>query len=312
MPIALLLFFGLVFPGAVSAQEPALRFSVQMRQAAIHVGEPVRVGITVKHPKEMQVTWPAIGSSWKDAAVDRFVSHPARAQQGWVAERRDYWLASFTPGAHALETGKFAYRGPDGKGGAIDGPQIKITVASRLPEKWHPLDIKPIKPAVFILRLWLIAVLAALAAAGAGFWLWRRRQQQASADARPALKPAHEIALEALEQLAQDNLPKQGQFGRYYVRLSGIVRAYVERRFQLHAPEMTTEEFLKTATQASALSSGHQSLLRDFLAQSDLVKFAQYQPSLQEAEAAFEAALRFVRETMPRSALTDAAAAAVS
>ena len=52
------------------------------------------------------------------------------------------------------------------------------------------------------------------------------------------------------------------------------MRRYLEDRFELRAPELTTEEFLDVAGSANRLSHDHQSLLRDFLRQADLVKFA--------------------------------------
>ena len=60
----------------------------------------------------------------------------------------------------------------------------------------------------------------------------------------------------------------------FFVAISSIVRRYLEDRFELRAPELTTEEFLALAGSASHLSHDHQHLLRDFLRQADLVKFA--------------------------------------
>ena len=51
----------------------------------------------------------------------------------------------------------------------------------------------------------------------------------------------------ALNRLRAQGLIEQGQFEDYYVQLSSIVRHYLEDRFHLRAPEMTTEEFLHDA-----------------------------------------------------------------
>ncbi len=103
--------------------------------------------------------------------------------------------------------------------------------------------------------------------------------------------------MNALEQLHREQLPLQGRVEEYYVRLSTIVRVYIENRFGLRAPEMTTEEFLQVASSGQALSEGHRRALQEFLMRCDLVKFARYQPSGQEAEEAWCAAQRFVQET---------------
>ena len=283
----------------VLAEEPAVTFSVDMKPSTAYVGELMQAVIIVKHPQAVQVTWPSIGSDWKEAKIERSKNEPTVISKGRVTERKTYWLSSFVAGSHILDTGEFVYRANDGKDQEITGPQIKITVKTLLPEKWQGLDIRPVKPPVVIVSLWMMIALIVIIAVALAFWIWRRQQKATLGAVAIPPRPAHEIALLALEQLRQENLTARGENERYYVRLSGIVRAYIERRFQLRAPEMTTEEFLQTATKASELSFAHQSALRDFLAQSDLVKFAKYQPSRAEADAAFEAALRFVKETAP-------------
>jgi hypothetical protein len=60
---------------------------------------------------------------------------------------------------------------------------------------------------------------------------------------------------------------------------------------------MTTEEFLLTTAREGRLEGGHRRLLGDFLAESDLVKFARHLPTIADSERAWEAAARFVHET---------------
>jgi hypothetical protein len=111
------------------------------------------------------------------------------------------------------------------------------------------------------------------------------------------LRPAHETALEALRGLRDKDYLKTGRVREYYFELSDIARHYVEARFQLRAPEMTTEEFLSTLKDSSVLHTGQKTLLKDFLSHCDMVKFAKYQPDENESEASYESAKRFVEET---------------
>ena len=83
----------------------------------------------------------------------------------------------------------------------------------------------------------------------------------------------------------------------WYVELSDIVRRYVEERFALRAPELTTEEFLFEAGRSAELSSSHRGLLSDFLERCDRVKFARYTPGADESRQAFEVAERFLAES---------------
>jgi hypothetical protein len=111
------------------------------------------------------------------------------------------------------------------------------------------------------------------------------------------LRPAHETALEALRNLRNKDYLKAGRVREYYFELSDILRHYVEDRFQLRAPEMTTEEFLSTLKDSIVLNAGRQTLLKDFLSHCDMVKFAKYLPDEKESEASYESAKRFIEET---------------
>ncbi len=71
---------------------------------------------------------------------------------------------------------------------------------------------------------------------------------------------------------------------------------------------MTTEEFLHVVSSDQALSLDHRRLLQGFLERCDLVKFARYEPSRSEADEAFEAAHRFIQDTMPSTEPTAASA----
>jgi hypothetical protein len=110
-------------------------------------------------------------------------------------------------------------------------------------------------------------------------------------------RPAHEIALEELDTLKRKDLVSRGDWKTYYSELSDIVRRYLENRFGLAAPDMTTEEFLVYVRDRSILEASYKSLLREFLTASDLVKFAKYIPDAREGDQAMVTARQFVEQT---------------
>ncbi len=121
----------------------------------------------------------------------------------------------------------------------------------------------------------------------------RKKTEQAITPPRPA----HETALEALRNLMGKNYLKDGRVREYYFELSDIVRHYVENRFQLRAPEMTTEEFLVTMQNSNILNDGQKNILKEFLSHCDMVKFAKYLPDAKEVETSYESAKSFIEET---------------
>lgn len=156
-------------------------------------------------------------------------------------------------------------------------------------------DIKgPLSLSNHINILLLLMILLLLAALVFLFkFLFRRKE----ASVIVPQKPAHEIAYEQLEKLKTKDLIRQGKIKEYYSEVSDIIRHYLENRFLLKAPEMTTEEFLFYVRDYSQLISGHKTLLKEFLLACDLVKFAKYAPSFGEMDAIFLSAKKVVDET---------------
>ena len=112
-------------------------------------------------------------------------------------------------------------------------------------------------------------------------------------------KLPHERALEELEKIRRARL-RTGDIKGYYIGISDCVRHYVEEVFMLRAPEMTTEEFLASLKDSSALSGGQKVLLKEFLMSCDMVKFAKYAPARDEIGSLFATAKNFIDQTKGR------------
>jgi hypothetical protein len=152
-------------------------------------------------------------------------------------------------------------------------------------------DIKGLVPVPHSLW-WLWLLLAVIAGAAAISWVLNRRRTEVAASVEPPPSP-YDVAMRALQRLREDQPPVE----QFYMRLSDIVRHYLEGRFSLRAPERTTEEFLYEVSQNGTLSTAHKELLGTFLQESDLVKFARHQPQPADQQRVFAAAERFVEET---------------
>jgi hypothetical protein len=143
--------------------------------------------------------------------------------------------------------------------------------------------------------------LAALA-----WWLWRRRKASATIAAPEVITPPHERARAKLLEA----LSLMGQPRPFCILVSDTVRTYLEERFNLHAPERTTEEFLEELQSSPLLTLDQKRALGEFLMGCDLVKFARYEPGEAELRGIYESALRLVEETQPPPVVAVAAAGA--
>ncbi|MBK7527097.1 MAG: hypothetical protein IPI59_05995 [Sphingobacteriales bacterium] len=92
-------------------------------------------------------------------------------------------------------------------------------------------------------------------------------------------RPAHEIALKKLNELAQAKLWQQGKVKAYYSELSFIVREYLENRYQIPALEAVTTDILKQAATLDFKDAIATQYLSEILKTADLVKFAKLSPN---------------------------------
>jgi len=156
-------------------------------------------------------------------------------------------------------------------------------------------DIRPIKPPVAVPNpwawVWWTGGVLAVAALVALVIALLRRKQQARAYVPPV--PPHVRARQKLEAaLLLINDPRA-----FAIAVSDAVRIYLEERFQLRAPERTTEEFLRDLQKTSVLTEQQKNSLSAFLEQCDLVKFARFEPPEALLRELQESALRLVHET---------------
>ncbi len=142
----------------------------------------------------------------------------------------------------------------------------------------------------------IAAAVAALALALAAFLFWKSRARRAA----PSLTP-WEIAIIELQKL-RDELKNKGGLGAMIcvVKLSDIVRDYIQRRFSIHATAQTTYEFLlDLGRPGSPLPEQHKDFLKEFMQASDLVKFANLPADIGIVENAVSKAEDLVKSTTP-------------
>jgi len=136
-------------------------------------------------------------------------------------------------------------------------------------------------------------VALALGGGAFGWTLWRGRRRRA------AQVSAWDLAMRRLAELEARGAPAGDDADAWFVELSGIVRGYVEGRYHLRAPELTTEEFLLEARRIAELRGEDRDRLHSFLERCDRVKFAGWRPEAGESLELLGVARAFVQETRP-------------
>lgn len=271
--------------------------------AAAAVGDPITVIVTARHAPDAEVRWPDPVEAAPFELLDPPVAQSAAAAaDGIVESRLELRVAAFELGELAFPPLDVEVVDAAGEVTALATEAAPVVIESVGRDEGG--DIRDIKGplaipfAVVTLLPWIAAVLA-LAAAGA--WLYRRYRRRSRPEAlMPTLppRPAHEVAREALDALEAAGLLERGEIKTYHIRLSDIVRVYVEGRFRVDAMEMTTGEVLdglhRTDADREAVAD-----VRRVLDRCDLVKFAKLRPAIPECRELLPLARRVVEVTAP-------------
>ena len=248
--------------------------------AAVSDLEGVEVTLALTHPDTLEVRLP-------DDFSDRFQglslegsyeTEPVTA--GGTTRREIHLRARPVPGAERLRIAPFPVRWTDPSGaGERWFPTRGIELGRRsvlrdgeatpdgIVDELAPVRVRR-SPRDILRVLWLAGAGAAVLAGLILLGRWVRRR------VRIARMAPRERALLELEALLARHLAERGQFKRFYVELTQVVRRYIERRHAIRAPKQTTEEFLRDAAGSGRFPPDTLARLRAFLESADLVKFA--------------------------------------
>lgn len=193
------------------------------------------------------------------------------------------------------------------------GESLKLEVRSALTSQDSLMSPRDITAALLApsrpLRPWQWALLALAAVAVlAGLWAWIRWLRLRALRPPPPIAPEVR-ALRELAGLDPAAWLGRGETREFYYRISEVVRTYIERKFGIAAPEMTTEEFLVALSRNRSALPYDARKLGLFLEACDLVKYAAFEPRVEDATHALEAARAFINATAAAAEASARAAA---
>lgn len=146
------------------------------------------------------------------------------------------------------------------------------------------VDVVPIFPYPW----WMIAIAAFLALVILGWIVWffflRRKPV-------PPVSPRAR-AIASLLSLQKEELTPY-EFG---VRISDILRHYIDKAFGIRAVSATSIEFLESIRENPRFSADERASLREFLETVDLIKFARVEAGGEELQKLFSSAEAVVRK----------------
>lgn len=184
----------------------------------------------------------------------------------------------------------------------IRSDSIVVSVASVPVDTTQDIkDIKNIKDIPFSIWEYVPYIVGVLFLSGLVylvFYIIKKRKSRT--ETKHELKiPPHIWAFEELKRLDSEKLWQQGRVKDYHIRLTDILRTYIEHRMNIPALEMVSSEIIQAISAKNDTPIDLVQKIKNLLDISDLVKFAKYSPLPDENALCFKIAWEFVELTKP-------------
>jgi len=287
----------------VSEKGP-VRMTVRVSPPEPRLSDLVNLEIEVVAPEQIEIKAPTFGNAVGDFVVRDYHedSSGTSSESNERTRKFRYELEPVHSGTHLIRSVVIEFvdhrdsSEEKDKVATIASDPIEVEVSSMLEDQVPDLGqlegMLPPQPLEDNQRYWWVWVLLAAAALLLTAFRFLRRGESRVATERK--RSPEEVAREALAALLAEDLPGQGLFKDFYVRLTGIVRVYIEETTGLRALEQTTEEFLREIRTQATFSAERSIQLQEFLEAADMVKYAGQQPGSEQIELSIRRAQEFI------------------
>ena len=218
---------------------------------------------------------------------------PQQTEQGAVETYRYLLAAQPTQaGEYLIPAFTIAYRGANGQETQQEQPETRIFVLNpNVKNAELPTDYRFLILPAILLSTVLLGFLIGLL-----YLKYRKPRTRQETVVEPILPPG-DVAHRELAEIEAMQLPMQGEFKQYYFLVSESVRKFLGAEYHFHVLERTTEEILQEI-QRRDMPDGVKREINLLLPEADMVKFAKYVPTVEQAESAMQQAVRIVDESL--------------
>ncbi|MEN8139045.1 MAG: hypothetical protein ABFR62_11505 [Bacteroidota bacterium] len=258
----------------LQAQEAEVEFTPDTTKFLI--GDQINVLLQAKAPKDSLIEWPVLSDTIGKLEVVSRSKIDTLIKKDFQIISQNYKLTQFDSGSYVINPVRFKigekilYTKPkmiDVTTVAVDTTKQKMyEIKGNIHVGYNFREILP-----YILMLLIIAAIIYM-----GYYFWKKQKPRKKKVFIPSIPP-FDMAMQNLKKLDKTQLLKEGNVKEYYVRLTDILRRYIEDEHHIPALESTTDEIMSSIYQID-LNSETRDKIRELLKESDFVKFAKYQP----------------------------------
>ena len=278
-------------------------FKVESETKVVDPARSVFLTMELRTPHDRTATMPdlrdrVVGFS----LVEDFAEEPRKEKDGSTVQVTNWRLVP-EPCADVYKIKPFVVKGSpkiwkaqsdEGKFSFIGGPIYFENPAAREPVTggMETDPKKDLPPLSWKLVGWVALGVFCLASLVLGLWLGIRYVARRVKEHR--MSPIERAWVE-LDRLLKKGLPGRGRYKDFYVELTMVVRRYVQRKYGIKAPHLTTEEFFAELQNSNTQTLDNSNTLRRFLESADLVKFAGVEATPEMADEATDSARGYLK-----------------
>ena len=277
-----------------------IRVTVDISPKEPRLSDEPKLTLTITAEDGVKVDVPPFGESLGEFVIRDFHEPIPKRSAGHRVLQQIYTLEPTRAGPISVApvVVRFTDDRPNGDGMAhtVETEALTLNIATIIPSEAPSLnDLRPPAPPVELPEAsmssaWLWTVCGIILFVAGCMMIRRRRRGRTIAE--PQLSP-QELANRELRELISGKL-SETDVKAFFVELTGVVRRYIERSTGVHAPEQTTEEFLREVNANSLFPDDTNARLGAFLESADLVKFAGYHPDTEAIKQSTQRAKQFI------------------
>lgn len=276
---------------------------MQLDTADILIGEQVQLTTVVDVAKGKKVGYPPIEERGtvtpgvEVVGVGKIDTAEINGGKRWVLTRK-YMITSFDSALYYIPPFAVTVDGKTYQSASRVGLKVNtVPVDTTHVEKFNgPVGVVD---ADFEWNPWFVALLLWFVLSLVLIYLWRNKRKKGETILKkvviPAKLPAHNKALEKIEQLKLKYADKEEEIQSYYDGLTEALREYIQERFGVSTWEMTSREIIAALTENQSAAANRE--LQEILQTADIVKFANQKVGTNEQGRNLMQAIDYIQET---------------
>lgn len=285
-----------------AANTPAsFEVSAEIDKGFVTIGDRIRYQVTVLRAADDKLLSKIEFPNSRDFAVKKVTDLPVKKlKDGRIQESRVFEISAYALGQYIIPEGEIHYLSDGGKQKkSLKTQRFFITVES-VDKGKKKTDIRGIKgPGEYKINwrplIWTASgVIFSILLMVLGVWQYRKRLGL-RAEEKLTL---NERVIRDLHRLFNSNLLREGKTREYFYELSDLIKQYFTQRYSFPATDQTTSEIIVSLREKD-ISPQTFKLIKSFLDDVDIIKFAKYSPQTAEVTSINQSALGIVEQTKP-------------